>query len=327
MGSTLLDIGLSEEDAVGRDRFSLFQASAISDAHEVGYTTTLALNFENVHTKRCKQTGKPWRERKSQPEQSIPPLDALIIPKAARECKAKSHLSAHPPPMCFCLSHCITAMQGGAPTYYANYVKMKGMNLQNSSEVIATLRQRLEPVERADALSDILEGQRPQARKAAVLLGLFDQDGEMQLVFIRRASTLRAHSGEIAFPGGAVDVGDSSPLNTALREAREEIGLDPARVDVLGVLPPVFTVVSNFLIIPVVAFLPQGLGTLHLQASEVTELILAPLRGLANPAILHTEEWTRGGLTRTVHFYEYGHYTIWGATARILNALLGVLGV
>jgi len=223
-------------------------------------------------------------------------------------------------------------MQGGTPTYhanfgiYANYVKMKGMNLQNSSEVIATLRQRLEPVECADALSDILEGQHPQARKAAVLLVLFDQDGEMQLVFIRRASTLRAHSGEIAFPGGAVDVGDSSPVMTALREAQEEIGLDPARVDVLGALPPVFTVVSNFLIMPVVAFLPQGLGTLHLQASEVTELILAPLRGLANPAILHTEEWTRGDLTRTVHFYEYGYYTIWGATARMLNALLGVLG-
>ena len=61
----LLDIGLSEEDAVGRDRFSLFLASAISDAHEVGYTTTLALNFENAHTKRCKQTGKPWREHKN----------------------------------------------------------------------------------------------------------------------------------------------------------------------------------------------------------------------------------------------------------------------
>jgi 8-oxo-dGTP pyrophosphatase MutT (NUDIX family) len=204
---------------------------------------------------------------------------------------------------------------------------MKGMDLQDSSEVIAALRQRLEPVKRVDALSDVLEGQRPQARKAAVLLGLFDQDGEMQLVFIRRASTLRAHSGEIAFPGGAVDASDSSPVMTALREAHEEIGLDPAGVDVLGILAPVFTIVSNFLITPVVAYLPQGLGTLHLQASEVTELILAPLRGLANPTIFHTEEWTRGGLTRTVYFYEYGHHTIWGATARMLNALLGVLGV
>lgn len=200
------------------------------------------------------------------------------------------------------------------------------MNLENSNEVIAALRQRLEPVERADALSDVFEGQHPQARKAAVLLGLFDQNDEMHLAFIRRAATLRSHSGEIAFPGGAVDANDGSSVMTALREAYEEIGLDPTRVDVLGILPPVFTVVSNFLITPVVAFLPQGLGTLHLQPNEVTELILASLRGLADPAIVHTEQWTRGGLTRTIHFYEYGpHTTIWGATARILNTLLGLL--
>jgi 8-oxo-dGTP pyrophosphatase MutT (NUDIX family) len=227
--------------------------------------------------------------------------------------------------MYFYLSHCITAMQEGTHGNAANYATMKEMNLQDSSEVVATLRERLEPIERADTLSDAVEGQRPQARKAAVLLALFDQDGETHLAFIRRASTLRAHSGEIAFPGGAVEIDDSSEIMAALREAREEIGLDPARVDVLGILPPVFTVVSNFLITPVVGFLPQGLGALRLQPSEVTELILIPLHGLVNPAILHTEEWTRGGLTRTVYFYNYNHYTIWGATARILNLLLGLL--
>jgi len=204
---------------------------------------------------------------------------------------------------------------------------MRDMNLWDSSEVIATLRQRLEPVERADTLSDSIEGLRPQARKSAVLLALFDLHGETHLAFIRRASTLRAHSGEIAFPGGAVDAEDSSPIMAALREAQEEIGLDPARVNVLGILPSVFTVVSNFLIIPVVGFLPQGLGALRLQPSEVTELILTPLCGLTNPTIFRTEEWTQGGLTRTVYFYEYGHHTIWGATARMLNALLEVLDV
>ena len=112
---------------------------------------------------------------------------------------------------------------------------------------------------------------------------------------------------------------------TALREAQEEIGLDPTRAEVLGVLSPVFTVVSNFLITPVVAFLPQGLGALQLQASEVAEIILVPLKGLADPSIAHTEEWIRSGLTRTVYFYDYGSYRIWGATARILNTLLEVL--
>ena len=86
-----------------------------------------------------------------------------------------------------------------------------------------------------------------------------------------------------------------------------------------------FTVVSNYLITPVVAFLPQGLGELRLQVSEVTELILAPLHLLADPNIAHTEEWTRSGSTRTVYFYDYGPYRIWGATGRMLNALLETL--
>jgi 8-oxo-dGTP pyrophosphatase MutT (NUDIX family) len=192
-------------------------------------------------------------------------------------------------------------------------------------DVVALLRKRLEPVERVNMLTDALEGQLPHARKAAVLVVLYEHEGEPAILFIRRSSTLRAHSGEIAFPGGSVDPTDSSPIMAALREAQEEIGLDPAGVEVLGVLQPVFTVVSNYLIIPVVAFLPRGLGTLHLQASEVTEIILAPLQDLTNPGIFHTEEWMRAGRRRTVYFYDYGSYRIWGATARILNELLETL--
>ena len=152
-----------------------------------------------------------------------------------------------------------------------------------------------------------------------------EQEEELYLAFIRRATTLRSHSGEIAFPGGSVDLTDASPVETALREAQEEIGLDPSRVEVLGILPPVFTVVSNFLITPVIAYLPQGPGTLQLQASEVDEVLLLPLYALADPTIHHTEEWTRGGVARTVYFYDYGPYRIWGATARMLNALLELL--
>ncbi len=199
------------------------------------------------------------------------------------------------------------------------------MEWQQTDTIIRVLRHRLEPVERADTLSDQLEGQQPGARHAAVLLGIFEQDGEAYLVFIRRAATLRSHSGEIAFPGGGVEPTDQSQVAAALREAQEEIGLDPTRVEVLGLLSPVFTVVSNYLVTPVVAFLPQGLGSLQLQASEVTEIILASLRGLANPAILHTEQWMRNGKARTIYFYDYGPYRIWGATARILHSLLEIL--
>ncbi|MBO0796552.1 MAG: CoA pyrophosphatase [Ktedonobacteraceae bacterium] len=191
--------------------------------------------------------------------------------------------------------------------------------------VLAKLRRGLKPLEESAQMIDTVEGQRPQARKAAVLLPFFERGGDLCLAFIRRASTLRAHSGEIAFPGGSVDPGDSSLAMTALREAQEEIGLEPQRVEPLGVLEPVFTVVSNYLITPVVAYLPQGLGEMHLQQSEVAELLIIPLRELADPTIAHVEIWQRNGTARTVYFYDCGPYRIWGATGRMLHALLGLL--
>ena len=187
------------------------------------------------------------------------------------------------------------------------------------------LRQQLEPIEHADMLRYTLESHYPSARNASVLIGLFDQNHEIHVVFIRRASNLRAHSGEIAFPGGAADVNDVSPIVTALREAQEEIGLDPSKVEVIGIMQPVFTVVSNFLITPVVAYLPEGPGKLQLQMSEVAEIILLPLQGLANPAIYHTEQWMQDNVPHTVYFFDYASYRIWGATARMLNTLLELL--
>lgn len=199
------------------------------------------------------------------------------------------------------------------------------MDLSNSKDVILTLRQRLEPIQRAEVLKDTYEKQYPSARNASVLVALFDENNETHISFIRRARTLRSHSGEIAFPGGAADVSDISPIVTALREAQEEIGLAPSRVEVLGIMPPVFTVVSNFLITPVVAYLPEGPGTMQLQVSEVAEIIFLPLQGLADPSIYHTEQWIRDDVAHTVYFFDYGTYRIWGATARMLTMLLDLL--
>ena len=199
------------------------------------------------------------------------------------------------------------------------------MDLSNSKEVILALRERLEPINRAGLLKDAHEQYYPSARNASVLIALFDENNETYISFIRRASTLRAHSGEIAFPGGAADVNDGSLIVTALREAHEEIGLAPSRAEVLGIMSPVFTVVSNFLITPVVAYLPEGPGTLHLQVSEVSEIIFLPLQGLADPSIYHTEQWVRDDVSHTVYFYDYGSYRIWGATARMLTMLLELL--
>ncbi|TMB85412.1 MAG: NUDIX domain-containing protein [Chloroflexi bacterium] len=96
------------------------------------------------------------------------------------------------------------------------------MNVDDIHDVVAVLRRRLEPVERAELLSDTIEGLHPLARKAAVLIGFFEREGEPTLIFIRRASTLRSHGGEIAFPGGGVEPADSSLVMAALREADGE---------------------------------------------------------------------------------------------------------
>jgi 8-oxo-dGTP pyrophosphatase MutT (NUDIX family) len=208
---------------------------------------------------------------------------------------------------------------------YVTIDSMDVLNLVNTLDVLQLLRQRLYPASMAESLIDAIEGVQEEARKSAVLLPLFVQDGVLHLTLIRRASTLRAHGGEIAFPGGQVEPSDTSLLMTAVRETHEEIGLDPTRIEILGVLPPVFTVVSNYLITPVVAFLPQGPGTLKLQESEVAELLIIPLPKLADPAIAYTEQWTRNSRTRTIHFYDYNSQRIWGATGRILMMLLELL--
>ena len=186
------------------------------------------------------------------------------------------------------------------------------MDLSNSKEVILALRDRLEPINRTALLINAHEKHYSSARNASVLITLFDENNETYITFIRRASTLRAHSGEIAFPGGAADVSDVSPILTALREAQEEIGLAPSRAEVLGIMPTVFTVVSNFLITPVVAYLQEGPGTLQLQVSEVAEIIFLPLQGLADPSIYHTEQWVWDDVAHTVYFFavSYTHLTL-----------------
>ncbi|SRR5579883_1345361 len=166
------------------------------------------------------------------------------------------------------------------------------------------------------------------ARPAAVLVPLHaGSDGTPHLIFTERAQTLSRHSGEISFPGGKRDPADPSLWATALREAREEIGLEPARVTFLGVLPPVFTVVSNYLIAPQVGLVRGQLAEIApaVNPAEVAAVIDAPLAVLADPAIHHTEEWMRNGIPRTIYFYQYGPHRIWGATARILADLLRLL--
>ncbi len=146
------------------------------------------------------------------------------------------------------------------------------------------------------------------------------------MVFMRRTDTVEHHKGQISLPGGAQDPGDPDPIYTALRESHEELGIEPGDVQVLGTLDEVYVPVSGFVITPVVGRLKPGRrpGGLTFKPSpeEVAEVIEVPLRILSEEAVHRTELRTTHGVTHTVHYYTYGPYEIWGATARILYDFL-----
>jgi 8-oxo-dGTP pyrophosphatase MutT (NUDIX family) len=156
---------------------------------------------------------------------------------------------------------------------------------------------------------------------AAVLLLIVYHGAEPSLVFTKKTETVPHHKGQFAFPGGLVERSDGSRVATALREAREEIGLDPAAVEVLGALDDVPTATSRFVITPVVGLCPVA-PALAPDGREIERVLEVPLRVLLDPALYREEQWEREGRPHPVTFLTYGEDVIWGATARILREFL-----
>lgn len=159
---------------------------------------------------------------------------------------------------------------------------------------------------------------------AAVLLLLVYRDAEPSLVFTKKTETVPHHKGQFAFPGGLVHRLDVSMVETALREAREEIGLDPAAVEVLGVLDDVPTATTGFVITPVVGLCPVA-PALVADGREIERVLEVPLRALLDPTLYREELWEREGRPHPVTFLTYGDDVIWGATARILRGFLDLV--
>lgn len=158
-------------------------------------------------------------------------------------------------------------------------------------------------------------------RHSAVLLLLFQDNGEDYIVFTRRTELVATHKGQISLPGGAVEPFDESFLHTALRETEEELGIAPDQLTVVGELESVYTVVSNFVIKPFIARLASR-PTYRPDPSEVAEVIEVPVSALRDPAIYWQEERSSPEGPRAVHFFKYDQHIIWGATARILTHFL-----
>jgi 8-oxo-dGTP pyrophosphatase MutT (NUDIX family) len=167
----------------------------------------------------------------------------------------------------------------------------------------------------------------PDPRPAAVLCAVFDNGGQAHVVLTRRSSRLRANRGEVAFPGGRLDPGETA-VDAARREAFEEVGIDPVGVEVIGRLSPLATLTTRAAITPFVGVLP-GRPVLRPNPAEVDRAFTVPLVELWQPGVHHEELWSMPGMDgaagrveRRIEFFDLEGDTVWGATGRMLRELM-----
>ena len=162
-------------------------------------------------------------------------------------------------------------------------------------------------------------------KHAGVLVPIFRQGGDYMILFTKRTNNLEHHKGQISFPGGSVDEEDNSVRDTALREAREEIGLLKEDVEILGRIDDTMTVVSDFIVHPFVGLIPYPYD-FTINTDEVARLIKVPLKAF------HPENSGKGasfefeGKNYRTPTYEYDGDVIWGATARIMEIFVNNIG-
>jgi 8-oxo-dGTP pyrophosphatase MutT (NUDIX family) len=184
----------------------------------------------------------------------------------------------------------------------------------------ATLREALELGHRSspeliggDALDEEASGH--GITPAAVLVAVVDRP-DPTVILTLRPETMRKHPGQVSFPGGRIDPGDDGPIAAALREAREEIGLPPARVEIIGIADR-YRTVTGFEVTPVICIVPPDLEfTPH--PGEVAALFEAPFHYILDPAHQHVRTAFWRGRERTYYEIEWDGRKIWGATAAMI---------
>ena len=155
--------------------------------------------------------------------------------------------------------------------------------------------------------------------EAAVLIPIVERNNGLKVILTKRSNNLKQHPGQVSFPGGKSEKTDKSLVATALRETREEIGINNKNVEILGQLSKHVTI-TGFKITPFIGKIRTGFST-KIQTSEVSEIFEVPLSYLSNPKNFRVESVKWKGKKRFFYSIPYGPYYIWGATARILKNL------
>lgn len=163
----------------------------------------------------------------------------------------------------------------------------------------------------------------PGYQHASVLIPIVPTGSELSFILTVRTEDVETHKGQISFPGGVAESADRDDIATALREAHEEIGLQPASVEVLGTMDE-YPVPSGYTIAPVVGFLP-AMPRLIPQAGEVAEVFTVPVGFFADAGNGRTEMRELGGKPVEVWYYQHGPHLIWGATAAMIRGLLHIV--
>lgn len=189
-------------------------------------------------------------------------------------------------------------------------------------EIARRLDEALKESPSSDGYAEIPIPAQAKLKCAAVLVPLISAEGEWHLLFTRRTERVEAHKGQVSFPGGACDDGETAAEQTALREAEEEIGLHPQDVRVLGRLPNLITI-THYRVTPVVGVIPWPYA-FRIATQEVARVFTIPLAWLAEREN-RWEFWLPGRRRSLIAYHPYDGELLWGATARMTLDLLSAL--